>query len=239
MSGRDETKFERADIAPETDAGLTQEDRALLKTLLLFENGEETAEELLDGIDAVYGGLTPFLDAVGASDRPLEGLSDRTLLLLRAIPTLCRRAMQGGARDRTVRSFEDAREILRPFYVGYAREAAVMLALDADGRVRGVFRLNTGGGNSVELRPEAIIEKALPVSAAKVVLSHSHPGGTSAPSITDYVVTQRLVNSLRDFGIGVADHLVFSRDGCRSMAAGAPRGMIGFTGYGATLPRRN
>ena len=97
MSGRDETKLERADIAPGTDAGLTKEDRALLKTLLLFENGEETAEELLDGIDAVYGGLTPFLDAVGASDRPLEGLSDRTLLLLRAIPTLCRRAMQDRA----------------------------------------------------------------------------------------------------------------------------------------------
>ena len=232
MSGRDDMKNERADTAPENGAGLTEEDRALLKTLLLFENGEETAEELLDGIDAVYGGLTPFLDAVGASDRPLEGLGDRTLLLLRAIPTLCRRAMQEGTRDRTVRSFEDAREILRPYYIGLAREAAVMLALDADGHVSGVFRLNTGGGNTVELRPEAILEKALPVSAAKVVLSHSHPGGTSEPSVTDYVVTQKLVRSLADYGVAVADHLVFSRDGCRSMAAGAPRGMIGFAGFG-------
>lgn len=207
-------------------------DRELLELLLLYENKPAAANEILDEIERIYGSTAAFFDAVGASDRPMPGLTDATLLLLRAIPSLCRRALIGT--DKTgvvVRDTLHAQQLLRPYFVGYTRESVVVLPLDAGNRALDFIRLHTGSGNEVVLRLQDILDAVLPLHAKRLILAHAHPGGESEPSATDLVVTKKLIEDLRDYGIDVLDHLVFSRNDCTSMATAAPKGMLRFAPY--------
>ena len=139
---------------------------------------------------------------------------------LKLVPTLCRRSLAEQIRSKpTVRSFEDAKELLRRYYIGVTREVAMILYLNDRDRVIGTLYFGSGSGNSVRLDPRAIFTKAKELNAGRLILSHIHPGGENKPSKADYSVTMDLVRTMRELGIGVVDHLVFSRDDCTSMAA--------------------
>ena len=208
-------------------------DTELLELLIGFGALAVDVPALVQTAEKEYGTPTGLFDALDTTDRPLPGAGESVDLLLKLVPTLCRRSLAEQIRSKpTVRSFEDAKELLRRYYIGVTREVAMILYLNDRDRVIGTLYFGSGSGNSVRLDPRAIFPKAKELNAGRLILRHIHPGGENKPSKADYSVTMDLVRTMRELGIGVVDHLVFSRDDCTSMAALDKNGkLFGFAPY--------
>ena len=136
-------------------------DTELLELLIGFGALAVDVSALVQTAEKEYGTPTGLFDALDTTDRPLPGAGESVELLLKLVPTLCRRSLAEQIRSKpTVRSFEDAKELLRRYYIGVTREVAMILYLNDRDRVIGTLYFGSGNGNSVRLDPRAIFTKA-------------------------------------------------------------------------------
>ena len=71
--------------------------------------------------------------------------------------------------------------------------------------------------------PRVIVQTALEVNAAAVILAHNHPSAVAEPSEADQQITRRLIQALGLLDIRVLDHLVVS---ARDVVSFAERGLL-------------
>lgn len=94
--------------------------------------------------------------------------------------------------------------------------------LDTQHRLIAVERLFSGSVDSAEVRPRIVVQRALALNAAAVMLAHNHPSGDAEPSAADRAVTAQLRSVLRVVDVRLLDHFVVTAGQAVSMAA---RGM--------------
>jgi DNA repair protein RadC len=66
--------------------------------------------------------------------------------------------------------------------------------------------------NRAMVHPREVFAPAVEQRAASVVIAHNHPSGNLEPSEEDRDVTRRIADAGEILGIGLLDHLIFSRD---------------------------
>jgi DNA repair protein RadC len=66
--------------------------------------------------------------------------------------------------------------------------------------------------NRAMVHPREVFAPAVEQRAASVVIAHNHPSGNLEPSEEDREVTRRIADAGEILGIGLLDHLIFSRD---------------------------
>ena len=113
-------------------------------------------------------------------------------------------------------SARHAADLLAPLFDRRRDEAVGILHLDSDRRVLGIMQFD-GEPRSAALPFRAIIEEALRLGSAALVLAHNHPGGVPAPSEDDLAATRRLAQVVEPLGIRLHDHLIFAGRGCLSL----------------------
>lgn len=98
------------------------------------------------------------------------------------------------------------------------REHFEVAFLDARNRLIAVERLFSGSIDGAEIHPRIVVQRALALNAAAVLLAHNHPSGHCEPSAADRAITKRLKEVLAMVGVRVVDHLVVSASQGTSMA---------------------
>lgn len=71
--------------------------------------------------------------------------------------------------------------------------------------------------------PRVVVQAALELNAAAVILAHNHPSGVAEPSAADRSITGRLAKALALVDIRVLDHMVVS---ARETVSFAERGWV-------------
>ena len=113
-----------------------------------------------------------------------------------------------------------AADLLVPMFSGCAQEKVVAAHLDADQRLIGTTESRNGTQDEVELPIRAIIEDALRLGSAGLIVAHNHPSGDPHPSEQDLRGTRQLAATASSLGIQLHDHLIVGADGdCRSLRA--------------------
>lgn len=74
-----------------------------------------------------------------------------------------------------------------------------------------------GCASDVALPVRGIIEDALRLGSAGVLLAHNHPSGDASPSAADCRATRALATAGEALDLAVVDHLVFGGGECRSL----------------------
>ena len=64
--------------------------------------------------------------------------------------------------------------------------------------------------DGASIHPRVVVQLALTMNAAALVLFHNHPSGVAEPSHADEAITQRLKNALALVDVRVLDHFVVS-----------------------------
>ncbi|GAA4043744.1 JAB domain-containing protein [Parerythrobacter jejuensis] len=77
-----------------------------------------------------------------------------------------------------------------------------------------------GGPHSLTLRARPLVERALDVGAAGLIMAHNHLSGVCRPSEQDIVATRRLQELGSALELRLIDHLIFTRQRVFSMMAG-------------------
>lgn len=103
------------------------------------------------------------------------------------------------------------------------REHFEVAFLDARHRLIAVERLFSGTISSSEVHPRIVVQRALALNAAAVVLAHNHPSGHAEPSIADRAITSRLKDVLAVVDVRLLDHFIVTAHKAVAMSS---RGLL-------------
>ena len=122
-------------------------------------------------------------------------------------------------RGRTLRSPDDTQAYLRLRLADKQAEIFGCLYLDNRHRVLELCELFHGTIDGSSVYPRVVVQQALEVNAAAVILFHNHPSGVAEPSQADERITRRLKNALELVDVRVLDHFIVAAGDSVSMAA--------------------
>ena len=122
-------------------------------------------------------------------------------------------------RGRTLRSPDDTQAYLRLRLADKQAEIFGCLYLDNRHRVLELCELFHGTIDGTSVYPRVVVQQALEVNAAAVILFHNHPSGVAEPSQADERITRRLKSALELIDVRVLDHFIVAAGDSVSMAA--------------------
>lgn len=89
-----------------------------------------------------------------------------------------------------------------------SREVFAVVFLDSRHRVLAIEELFYGSIDGAQVSPRIIVQRALVLNSAAVILCHNHPSGVAEPSRADELLTQQLIQALKLVEVRVLDHIV-------------------------------
>jgi DNA repair protein RadC len=102
---------------------------------------------------------------------------------------------------------------------GETREHFEVAFLDSRHRLIAVERMFSGSVDGAQVYPRVVVQRALALNAAAVMVAHNHPSGYAEPSAADRAVTTQLKSALGMVEVRLLDHFVVTADRAVSMAA--------------------
>ncbi|HEY7116906.1 MAG TPA: JAB domain-containing protein [Tepidisphaeraceae bacterium] len=102
---------------------------------------------------------------------------------------------------------KDAATLLRKMLLDNSREHFLALYLDGAHTAIGFSRF-TGIANACLVHPREILQPALVLGAAALIVAHNHPSGRTEPSESDSTTTNQIRNACGVVGIRFLDHIV-------------------------------
>ena len=145
----------------------------------------------------------PTVPRVASSDEATRARDERTIA--RALGILERRACEPGQLFGDVST---CGAFFRLRLGNEVREHFEAAFLDTQHRLIAVERLFSGSVDSAEVRPRIVVQRALALNAAAVLLAHNHPSGDPTPSRADEALTQTLKTALAMLDIRLLDHFI-------------------------------
>lgn len=187
----------------------------LLRSGIRGKNVLQLAEELAQ----CFGGLAGLLQASAQELGRIKGLGPAKRAEIVAVLELARRAMAEQLQVRPL--FENpaaVRQYLQLQLGGHAREVFAVMFLDSQHRLIALEEMFKGTLSQTSVYPREVVQRALALGAASVVLAHNHPSGLAQPSRADEALTQTLKAALALVDVRVLDHFIVTREQARSMA---------------------
>ena len=120
--------------------------------------------------------------------------------------------------DRPVLSNWEALEAyLRAQQAHLSTESVRVLFLNTKNRLIGDEEHARGDIDHAQVSVRGILNRALELDAAALILSHNHPSGDASPSKADILLTHRLAKAGEAMGITLHDHVIVAASGTVSM----------------------
>lgn len=182
-------------------------DHEALELLLYYAIPQKDTNPLAHALMERYGSLSAVLAAPIEDLEKIDGIGERTAILLRMVPLLEQKARLSET-EWVLDTTERLGTYLLNRFSQERDEVVFQLCLDRKGRLLACKRLGEGGTASVDLDVRRLVENALLTSASVVVLAHNHPSGVALPSPEDYVATDKARSALDTVGVDLADHII-------------------------------
>ena len=189
-------------------------DHQLLELLLCYAIPQGDVNGLAHALLDQFGSLAGVFDALPPSLTRVDGVGEHTAVLLKLIPKLAGRysTIRSSPGD-ILASSRAARDYLLPYFqTGPRNEMVYLVCMDAKYKVLGCRKLGEGTVNAADITPRRVVELALAHNASAVLLAHNHVSGLALPSNADLLTTETLARVLREVGVELADHLIFTED---------------------------
>ena len=189
-------------------------DHQLLELLLCYAIPQGDVNGLAHALLDQFGSLAGVFDALPPSLTRVDGVGEHTAVLLKLIPKLAGRysTIRSSPGD-ILASSRAARDYLLPYFqTGPRNEMVYLVCMDAKYKVLGCHKLGEGTVNAADITPRRVVELALAHTASAVLLAHNHVSGLALPSNADLLTTETLARVLREVGVELADHLIFTED---------------------------
>ncbi len=186
-------------------------DEELLELLLQFT--AEDPQALTSQLFSHYANIANLMEANTQDLSAVEGLDEKSLLLLRLVPELHRRYFLSRSQLQTrLTEPQDYGRYLLPYFYGERDEAVYLLMLDAACKVINCRKLGTGSVNSANVPIRRLVQEAINANATAIVLAHNHPAGIAIPSKEDIEITLRISEALQIIDLPLLDHIIIADD---------------------------
>lgn len=140
-------------------------------------------------------------------------------IIQRALAILAAKHQKG----HSIENPADTRNYVQLLLAERKNEVFCVLFLDNKHRVLSFEEMFFGTIDGASVHPRVIVQRALELNAAAIILVHNHPSGVAEPSQADHNITGRIKDALALMEIRILDHIVVSAEGTVSFAE---RGML-------------
>lgn len=166
-----------------------------------------TAHRLIN----TFGSLNGVIDAHPDKLRKVAGIGEQAAIFLNFLKQFVT-YYQKSARDRgtKINTPGQAIEYLREVMQTYSTEQFVLLCLDKSGAIILEQTTTSGDLDKVDLNLRQIVDTALRVKTASIIVAHNHLGESASPSDADILLTRWLVNIFAPLSIQLVDHIIFA-----------------------------
>lgn len=106
---------------------------------------------------------------------------------------------------------QDIAEILIEKMRFEKQEILKVAMLDNKNKILKIKDVAKGGGNFVTATMKSILNEAVKIEAAKIILIHNHPSGDPTPSKADLEFTKNVEQASKILGIQLLDHIVIGK----------------------------
>jgi DNA repair protein RadC len=103
------------------------------------------------------------------------------------------------------------RDYLRLKLVVELNEVFAVVFLDSQHQVLAYEPLFKGTVDQTSVYPRVVVQRALALNAAALILAHQHPSGVTEPSTSDRALTDRLKAALATVDVRVVDHFIVGK----------------------------
>ena len=97
---------------------------------------------------------------------------------------------------------------LAPRIVAYPQEIMAAIAVDTRNQAIGWTECYRGTLSRAAVEPRLLLQFALGLNAAGIIIAHTHPSGDPTPSAEDIAFTRRLAEAGELVGVRLVDHLI-------------------------------
>jgi DNA repair protein RadC len=168
------------------------------------QNATDLARTLLKDFRALYG-----LDRARTKDLlKIPGLGPAKVAQIKAAFELGKRLCAGKLTAPAFESSKSVAEHFRPLLAGKRDETVIAIFLNGQNQHLGEKIITEGTPTQATVYVRRVIEEALHLSAAAVVLVHNHPSGNPAPSAGDDETTRDLLKACKLVQLILLDHVI-------------------------------
>lgn len=192
----------------------------VLELLLFYARPRCDTNELAHRLMARFGSFDAVLDAPIEELVQVEGIGQRSALLIKMIPELGAYYLNSRNGPATVLdSTEKAGAFFMPRFIGKRSEEVWIAALDDKRKLLRCAQVSDDGiVNAVRITVKRVVTEAVNSNATGVLMAHNHPGGVALPSASDKQMTWQVYQALRLINIQLLDHIIVAGDDFVSMA---------------------
>ena len=193
-------------------------DYELLELLLFRVIPRADTKPIAKALLARFGTLSEVLGAPVTRLQEVSGVKAAVALDLKVVAAAAKRMARGEIQGREVlSSWEQVLAYCRAAMAFEEREQFRILFLDKKNALITDEVQQTGTVDHTPVYPREVIRRALELSSTAIILVHNHPSGDPTPSRADIEMTKTIVDTGRQLGIAVHDHIIIGKKGFASM----------------------
>lgn len=181
-----------------------------LELILFYTHPRGDVNPLAHRLINKYGTLSAIFDAPFEELKNIEGVGEHTATFLKLIPDLCREYMieHENCNQARLITTDDICNYMKYRFIGIKEEILYAVYMDSTCKVLRCEQISQGNVSSLTINVRKLTEIALSCNATTVAIAHNHPGGALHPSAEDLQATVHLVETFRNLGIQLSDHLI-------------------------------
>ena len=182
----------------------------VLEFLLFYSIPVKDTNKIAHNLINRFGSLSEVFDADYEKLLEVDGVGERSAMLIKLMPELFREYEKDKLNDKDVRlnSSELVAKYVSRYFKGLNEERLYLLCLDKNCKKLSIDLISEGTINATMINNRKIVESAIMSRAASVILVHNHPSGVTAPSKNDINVTYDMADMLNSVGIRLNDHII-------------------------------
>lgn len=195
------------------------QDHEALELLLYYAIPRGDTNQIAHRLLEQFGSFSGVCDAPLEELQKVPGVGESSAILIHMLPSLSRRYLDDKYAEGTVLdTTERIGGYLKHKFVGRTNEVVYLVCLDNKNKLLYCDILVEGTINSAPITVRRIVEVAMRVAAASVVVAHNHPQGFALPSSDDIATTLKLRSALQMVSVRLLDHIIVAQDDFVSLA---------------------
>ena len=193
-------------------------DYELLELILFRLIPRADTKPVAKALIARFGSLSQVLGAPVPLLCEVKGVGPAVALDLKVVAAAGRRMARGEISTRELlSSWNKVLDYCRASMAFEEREQFRILFLDKKNGLIADEVQQTGTVDHTPVYPREVVKRALELSSTAIILVHNHPSGDPTPSRADIDMTRTIIETGKQLGISVHDHIIIGKNGFASM----------------------
>ncbi len=181
-----------------------------LEILLFYAIPRGNTNDIAHELIRRFGSLSAVFDAKIEDLCEVDGVGERSAILIKMMPQLFRKYEIDRLKERDIvlNSAELVAKYASKYFKGYTEERLYLMCFDSMCNLLCIKEISNGNMKRTPVDLGLIAKIAFENEATSLILVHNHPSGIMAPSKADVDVTTKVEQMVHDLGMRLSDHII-------------------------------